>query len=318
MISMMNHYGKNRIPFIFIIDFLMLEPVILPVSSVDSSELLYDFNGYANSREKGSGAAPIELAKRPMPYGAYRTAFDRIVNHQREGDSYLANLTFPTPITINIGLRDIFLRSRARYRLWFRDRFVVFSPEPFVMIEDGVISSFPMKGTIDATIPGARDLLLADEKEFAEHVTIVDLIRNDLNRVATAVAVKRFRYVETVSTHAGSLLQVSSHITGTLPPDYHENIGSIITALLPAGSVTGAPKKKTVEIIRETENYDRGYYTGICGYYDGSRLESGVMIRFIERTGQGLVFKSGGGITVRSDPEREYQELIQKVYVPII
>jgi len=318
MVPMMNHYGKNRIPFIFIIDFLMLEPVILPVSTVDPSELLYDFNGHTNSREERSGTTTIELAKRPITYEAYKSAFELIIQHQKEGNSYLANLTFPTPITINISLRDIFLRSRARYRLWFRDRFVVFSPEPFVMIEDGLISSFPMKGTIDATIPGAPDLLLADEKEFAEHVTIVDLIRNDLNRVATSVTVKRFRYIETVNTHVGSLLQASSHITGTLPCDYHENIGTIMAALLPAGSVTGAPKKKTVEIIREAENYDRGYYTGICGYFDGSRLESGVMIRFIEQTGQGLVFKSGGGITVYSDPEREYQELIQKVYVPII
>jgi len=91
-----------------------------------------------------------------------------------------------------------------------------------------------------------------------------------------------------------------------------------MAALLPAGSVTGAPKKKTVEIIRETENYDRGYYTGICGYFDGSRLDSGVMIRFIEKNENGTIFKSGGGLTVYSDPEREYREMIDKVYVPIV
>ena len=130
--------------------------------------------------------------------------------------------------------------------------------------------------------------------------------------------VEQFRYIDTVSTHAGSLLQVSSRITGALPGDYHARIGSIIAALLPAGSVTGAPKKKTVEIIRKAENYDRGYYTGICGYFDGSTLDSGVMIRYIEKNGDNLFFKSGGGITVYSDPEKEYQELIDKVYVPVI
>ncbi len=318
MIDTMNHYGKCRIPFIFIIDFLMREPILVPVAEVDPSELLYDFNGFTNSPDALPPARELKLTKKPVSYDIYKTAFEKIITRQMRGESYLANLTFPTPIEINLTLKDIFLASRAPYRLWHRDRFVVFSPEPFVRIAGGMISSFPMKGTIDASVAGARELLLDDEKEHAEHVTIVDLIRNDLNMVATDVSVKRFRYIDTIKTHSGSLLQASSHITGLLPRDYHEKIGAIMAALLPAGSVTGAPKKKTVEIIRETENYDRGYYTGICGYFDGSRLDSGVMIRFIEKNENGTIFKSGGGLTVYSDPEREYREMIDKVYVPIV
>ncbi|HOT44001.1 MAG TPA: aminodeoxychorismate synthase component I [Spirochaetota bacterium] len=318
MIDVMNNYGKDGIPFIFIIDFLQRMPVILPVDLVDPADVLYDFRGYTNAGAAMVPADKIYLDKKPVDYASYRCAFDVVRERQLSGETYLANLTFPTPISINLTLKDIFFRSQAPYRLWCRDRFVVFSPEPFIRIDNGVISSFPMKGTIDASIPGARELLLDDEKEHAEHVTIVDLIRNDLNMVATNVAVKRFRYIETVETHAGSLLQASSHITGTLPDDYRERIGTIIGALLPAGSVTGAPKKKTVEIIRETETYDRGYYTGICGYCDGSRLDSGVMIRFIEKNGDKTIFKSGGGLTVYSDPEREYREMIDKVYVPIV
>ncbi|MGB0839612.1 MAG: chorismate-binding protein, partial [Chitinophagales bacterium] len=99
--------------------------------------------------------------------------------------------------------------------------------------------------------------------------------------------------------------------------NYGDTIGELIMRLLPAGSISGAPKPKTVEIIKTAEGYKRGYYTGIFGYYDNGRLESGVMIRFIEAINGQLYFKSGGGITYDSDPKKEYQELIDKVYVPI-
>jgi para-aminobenzoate synthetase component I len=174
-----------------------------------------------------------------------------------------------------------------------------------------------MKGTIDASLPHAREKILGDEKESAEHATIVDLIRNDLSMVAKNVHVSSFRYVDEIRTHDKTLLQVSSTIRGNLPEDFTCRIGDILFRLLPAGSVTGAPKKRTVEIIREAEQYDRGYYTGICGYFDGQRLESGVMIRFIENIGGQLYYKSGGGITAWSTVESEYQEMIDKVYVPL-
>jgi para-aminobenzoate synthetase component 1 len=144
------------------------------------------------------------------------------------------------------------------------------------------------------------------------------LIRNDLSLVAKNVKVDKFRYVEKIRTNNKSLLQVSSRISGELPGNYEENIGSILFDLLPAGSISGAPKKKTLEIINEAENYKRGYYTGVFGVFDGKNLDSAVMIRFIERVGEELYFKSGGGITYMSKPEQEYQELIDKVYVPII
>ena len=87
--------------------------------------------------------------------------------------------------------------------------------------------------------------------------------------------------------------------------------------MLPAGSITGAPKQKTVKIIRETEGYDRGYYTGVFGIFDGRDLDSCVLIRFIENIEGQLVYKSGGGITFQSDPWKEYNEMIKKVYVPV-
>ena len=191
------------------------------------------------------------------------------------------------------------------------------SPETFVQIRGTVITSYPMKGTIDATIPCAKDIILNDPKEIAEHATIVDLIRNDLSRVANEVEVKRYRYIEKLTTNKKDLLQVSSEISGRLYDNYLEKLGDIIFMLLPAGSICGAPKAKTLEIIRKAENYERGFYTGICGYFDGENLDSGVMIRFLEQEGEDLIFKSGGGITAKSEIKKEYEELIQKVYVPV-
>ena len=174
-----------------------------------------------------------------------------------------------------------------------------------------------MKGTIDSSVPDAERKILDDQKETAEHHTIVDMIRSDLSKVSTNVKVEKFRFLDKIKTSNKTLLQVSSKITGKLPADYQAHLGDILSALLPAGSICGAPKKKTLEIISKSEIYKRGYYTGVFGIFDGSQLQSAVMIRFIEKNGEKFIFKSGGGITFNSDPEREYQELIDKVYVPI-
>src|SRR5690606_5438390 len=179
------------------------------------------------------------------------------------------------------------------------------------------ISSFPMKGTMDAGTENAEELILSDSKELAEHNTIVDLIRNDLSLVAENVQVEKFRYLERIHTNNRNLWQVSSKITGKLPENYTTKIGDILFSMLPAGSVSGAPKIKTVEIIRETENYERGFYTGIFGVFDGENLDSCVLIRYLENQNGQMFYKSGGGITVMSIAETEYEEMLKKVYVPV-
>ena len=210
--------------------------------------------------------------------------------------------------------------------------FVCFSPETFVRIKGGRIYSYPMKGTLDASLPNAEKLLMEDQKEAAEHATIVDLIRNDLSRVAEDVRVDKYRYVDVLHTNKGDILQTSSEISGRLPEDYPHHLGEILDAQLPAGSITGAPKDKTMQIIQEAEGYDRGFYTGIMGIYDQGELNSAVMIRFIEEEEvfpsktenrmnyeaiRKLYFKAGGGITSKSDCRKEYEEVIQKIYLPI-
>ena len=317
----LNAFGRSRTPVLFIIDFSGNDPVLCPLAEVDPGEILFDLRGASNIPAENTtgtaGTEPVLFEKHPVPFPVFSTAFEKVREEFITGNSVLLNLTFSTPVSTNLGFHELFFRSSAPYRLWMKDRFVVFSPERFVSIEGTTISTTPMKGTIDADVPDAAAVLLADEKEAAEHTTVVDLLRNDLSMVSSRVRVEQFRYVEEVRTLNSTLLQTSSRISGQLDMGWHERLGDILTTLLPAGSITGAPKKKTVAIIKDIEQHTRGYYTGVAGYYDGSRLDSFVMIRFIEQTDSGLVYKSGGGITVYSNAEQEYREMIDKVYLPV-
>jgi len=235
----------------------------------------------------------------------------------RAGDTYLLNLCYSTHVSGVPALDDIFDHARAPYKLYWPGRFVVFSPESFVTIEaDGRISTFPMKGTIDASVPDAAERLLNDLKEQEEHATVVDLLRNDLSMVARDVQVDRYRYLTRIEAPDKVLLQCSSAISRKLREGFAGKPGSVMFSLLPAGSVTGAPKKRTVELITSIEPESRGFYTGVFGSFDGKKLQSAVLIRMIERRTDGYYYRSGGGITYRSDPETEYRELIDKVYVP--
>ena len=317
-VNLMNEYGKNKIPFLFIIDFDMNEPHIIKYDEIGLYEILFDINGIKNYSSLDVSKSTAKFEKYPVSFDTYKKSYDKVVEEITAGNTYLLNLTFPTEIKTELSLKEIFYLSDAKYKLLFKNNFVVFSPETFVIIKDDSIFSFPMKGTIDASIPNAEKIILNDKKEKAEHNTIVDLIRNDLNMVAKNVKVEKYRYIEKLITNDKPLLQVSSIIAGQLEKGFEEKLGEIIFTLLPAGSISGAPKKKTVEIINAVENYKRGYYTGIFGFYDGKYLESAVMIRFIENAKDGLTYKSGGGITFMSNAEYEYQELIDKVYMPIV
>jgi len=315
----MNEWGRDEVPFFFMIDFEMKKPVIARMDQIDSNEILFQINGVSNFiASKAARSVGTDLTNlRPVTLSDYKISFDRVLHHLDYGDSYLTNLTFKTQVESSRSLREIFFNTSAKYKLYYRNEFLVFSPEIFVQIRDGRIHSYPMKGTIDASKPGAREVILRDQKELAEHVTIVDLIRNDLSQVASQVEVTRFRYVEEIRTRNKNLLQVSSEIVGRLADDYKTHLGDIFIKLLPAGSISGAPKSKTLEIIQEAEGEDRGYYTGVMGFFDGKILDSGVMIRFIERANGKYFYRSGAGITTQSVLESEYQETIDKVYVPV-
>ncbi len=316
--EMLNDWGHNKAPFLFFIDFEMQRPKAWRINEIKSDELLFEINGFSNIPKSKIGKnASLNFEIESSLDTQYESKFSRVMHYLNRGDSFVTNLTIKTRIHTNHMLRELFYFGNARYKIWYKEKFLVFSPEIFIQIKNRKIFSFPMKGTIDATIPDAKVVVLNDQKELAEHVTIVDLLRNDLSSVASSVKVERFRYVEEVKTNGKNLLQVSSEIQGDLPPDYSSHLGDILFSLLPAGSVSGAPKVKTCQIIREVEGENRGYYTGIAGFFDGVNLDSGVMIRYIEKIGNDLFFRSGGGITTQSNVEAEYQEVLDKIYVPV-
>jgi para-aminobenzoate synthetase component 1 len=247
----------------------------------------------------------------------YKELFDKVMSEIQAGNSYLTNLTVSTPVFCNLDLLQLFKYSSAKYKLWVRDAFTVFSPECFVRIKNNEIYTYPMKGTLPDNMPDSENKLRSDSKEDAEHYTIIDLLRNDLNMVAEHVQVSKFKQIDKIPTHKGPLLQMSSEVKGRLKDRYRNRFGDLLDLLLPAGSITGAPKTRTVEIIQNIENHKRGFYTGVFGMGCGNELESAVMIRFIEKSGDQYYFKSGGGITSDSDYVTEFQEFINKVYVPI-
>jgi len=311
----MNELGKRGEPFIFLVDF---DGKNAEIFSPDERDIIkWKARNAANFETKPRNFEIDMWEIEPLSFADYKKGFDLVQKHIHEGDTYLLNYTQPTNVTTNLSLTEIFEKSSAPYKILYRDEFVCFSPETFVQINQGKIASFPMKGTMDANIPNSKELIMNDSKELAEHNTIVDLIRNDLSLVAGNVTVEKFRYLDRIRTNRRDLWQVSSKITADLPKNYTEKIGDLIFTMLPAGSISGAPKKKTVEIIKAAENYERGFYTGIFGYFDGENLDSCVLIRYIENQNGQLVYKSGGGITFMSKAEKEYEELIKKVYVPI-
>ncbi|MHB1664095.1 MAG: aminodeoxychorismate synthase component I [bacterium] len=350
--DLMNYYAENNISFVFIIDYELKSPIIFKLSEANNSDInkycrssniinnktikikynidgfknynQNNINNYNNKQKTIKNCKDIIMKKFPIDFETYNNSFKLVTDEQKKGNSFLLNLTFKTPIEINyLSLEDIFYLSTAKYKLYFiKDgyEFVVFSPETFINIDEkNRIFTYPVKGTTDAKLRNSKKNLLHNSKELAEHLTVVDLLRNDLNIISSEVKVNKFRYIETIKTNAGLLLQMVSEIEGKLKDRYIKKLGDIFLKLLPAGSISGAPKRKTLEIIKQAELEPRGYYTGVFGYYDGIKncLKSSVMIRFIENKDDKLYYISGGGITIYSDALKEYNEMIQKIYVPI-
>ncbi|SHM60665.1 aminodeoxychorismate synthase component I [Chryseobacterium polytrichastri] len=313
----MDELSLQKVPYFFVIDFLTENVEIYLENEIEKSGLLIDFQTFSTTKNKQELHKKIEWKSFPETLESFKSGFDKVQENIRLGNSYLTNYTRKTRIETNLTLEEIFYHSNAKYKVFYKDFFVFFSPETFVKIIDGKILTYPMKGTIDASLENAAEALKNDKKEKAEHYTVVDLLRNDLSMVADEVKVDKFQHIDFIKTQQKDLYAMSSEISGNLKTEFRGKVGSIMKKLLPAGSILGAPKPKTLEITLNAEGYDRGYYTGVCGWFDGENLDSCVMIRFIEKENSTLYFKSGGGITHMSKLEDEYQEMKNKIYVPI-
>lgn len=337
-----NRWGARGVPFFFLVDFEKERPLALTLEECRSRGIRFSVPRMnpdlplSEPPPSGIPRALPPLKRKGVNRRRYHEGFSLVQYHLRRGDTYLLNLTYPTELMPPRGagpegepagsgaggeplLAAFYEQTSAPYKLYVPGKFVLFSPEGFVRLEKNTITTYPMKGTRQGTRESDGEALLSDKKETFEHNTVVDLLRNDLSQAARNVRVSRFRYLEEIQTREGPFLQTSSAIEGDLPEMWRHQVGTLLDLLLPAGSVSGAPKKKTCQIIARAEGEPRGYYTGVFGFFDGSSLESGVNIRYIEPHAQGgrLQFRSGGGITLFSREEEEYQELLRKTRFPL-
>jgi para-aminobenzoate synthetase component 1 len=251
----------------------------------------------------------------------YRRTIRRVVDYIYAGDAFQVNLAQRLLVRAEDDSVSLYLRLRKRNPAPFAGYFdlgpfqvVSASPERFLQVRDGHVETRPIKGTCRRTMQPEADLLageelLHSEKDRAENVMIVDLLRNDLSRVCTAdsvqvtqlCALEIYQYVQhLVSAVTGRLIR------GTTPLD-------LLRAAFPGGSITGAPKIRAMEIIAELEPTARGPYCGSLGYvgFDGS-MDLSILIRTITAGRGWWQFPVGGGIVAQSSPQAEYEETWDK------
>lgn len=188
------------------------------------------------------------------------------------------------------------------------------SPETLVKLEDGVLYTFPLAGTRPRGATEEEDLaleqaLLADEKELAEHNMLVDLGRNDLGKVS------RFGSVSVTQLHSIERYSHVMHIGSTVRGELRQDCDALdaICAVLPAGTLSGAPKIRACQLIAELENNKRGIYGGAIGYIDFSgNMDTCIAIRLAYKKNGKVFVRSGAGIVADSQPEKEYEECINK------
>jgi len=252
-----------------------------------------------------------------LPRARYLAAVRRILDYLADGDAYQVNLTQPFAAPLAAPAWALFGRLARRHPVphgAYLDvggaALVANSPELFLRRRGPCIETRPIKGTRPRGASPARDAALAaelrhDAKEQAEHVMIVDLERNDLGRIAVpgSVTVGPFAQVESHPT--------VHHLVSTVRARVRAGVGiaDVLRATFPGGSVTGAPKLRAMEIIRELEPEPRGAYTGAFGvFHPSGDVELGLGIRTAVVEGGVVRWHAGGGIVADSDPERELAE----------
>ncbi len=269
-------------------------------------------------------AVPAEVAVTAnFSREAYEAAVQRVIDYIHAGDIFQANLSQRFSFDLPDGMTPLDLYGRLRavnpapFAAYLRFGDVALassSPERFLKLRGGRVETRPIKGTRPRGRTPRRDddlalELLSSEKDRAENVMIVDLLRNDLSRVCRdrSVEVPELCVLETYAT----VLHLVSTVVGELRPGV--TAVDLLKACFPGGSITGAPKIRAMEIIAELEPNNRGPYCGAVGYlaFTGD-MDSNIVIRSYAIRDRQATFQAGGGIVADSDPAREYQETLDK------
>lgn len=263
----------------------------------------------------------IEPATSNMCFDDYAWAFQRIKHYIREGDCYQVNLAQRFHARVRGSLwrayRSLRKLNPAPFSAFMNTphcQVLSSSPERFLRVADGAVETRPIKGTRPRSAERKHDRHLAEElgrseKDRAENVMIVDLLRNDLGKVCAlgSVRVPELCRIESFAT----VHHLVSTVTGRLAED--RDSVDLLRACFPGGSITGAPKLRAMEIIEELEPHRRGVYCGSLGYigFDGA-MDTNIAIRTLVHSRGVLRFWAGGGIIADSDLRAEYQETFDK------
>ncbi|HEV2274616.1 MAG TPA: aminodeoxychorismate synthase component I [Acidobacteriaceae bacterium] len=311
-------FGIYRKPVVFHHETGVLEPPLdlLSAGSPFAIGASGSVPGISESPACFSGALALGIDEQ-----RYQAKIARIQEYIRDGDTYQVNFTDKVRLSAQLPadavFRALLQQQPVAYSAFLNveDHSILsLSPELFFRTEQSRIVTRPMKGTMPRGLDESEDAqaiarLKSDEKNRSEHVMIVDLLRNDLGRICTmgSVQVEDLFSVEKYET----LLQMTSTISGDLRPGirYYD----IFKSMFPGGSITGAPKIRTMEIIREMEEMPRGIYTGAIGFLSprGSSAFN-VAIRTVVMQGAQASMGVGGGIVADSDPSSEYRECLLK------
>ena len=252
---------------------------------------------------------------------AYCAMVEKAKTHIKEGDIFQIVLSNRLSASFEGSLFNTYRMLRtvnpSPYMFYFSGTDVEVagaSPETLVKLEDGVLHTFPLAGTRKRGATKEEDQaleaeLLSDEKELAEHNMLVDLGRNDLGKISCfgSVEVEKFHSIERYS----HVMHIGSTVRGLIRED--RDALDAIAAVLPAGTLSGAPKIRACQLIGDLENNKRGIYGGAIGYIDFTgNMDTCIAIRIAYKKGDKVFVRSGAGIVADSVPEKEYEECINK------
>ncbi|WP_250460844.1 aminodeoxychorismate synthase component I [Microbulbifer litoralis] len=252
----------------------------------------------------------------------YRAAVDRVLEYIRAGDIYQANFTQRFSASFEgdtlaayLALRDRAAGPFSAYMRLPEGDLLSLSPERFVRADGGSLQAEPIKGTAPRSGDPVKDARAAaalqrSDKDRAENLMIVDLLRNDLGKLCRRGSVRVPKLFELASF--ANVHHLVSTVTGELPADYA--FTDLLAACFPGGSITGAPKRRAMEIIRELERSPRGVYCGSIGYISScGRADTNIAIRTLTAAGGRMTCAAGGGIVADSVPTAEHEECLGKV-----
>lgn len=257
-----------------------------------------------------------------LPEGEIKQSIHNLMGHMNKGDCYLANMTYTQtlPDSQFLSCHDFikkWFHLKSRYGIYFEKPAIglaCFSPERFLLCKNNFLVSEPIKGTF--ACPESKPKLIdaqnlwKNKKEIYEHTLVVDLMRNDLNTYCFPGTVHVYKPFQ--ACVAGKLLQMQTTIIGK--KEKAVSLGECLSAMLPAGSITGTPKKKVCQLISRYEKNKRGYYTGVCGILESNgNFDSCVLIRSIYKGTRGTYVGVGAGITTLSDTNAEIDEFKLKL-----